>query len=195
MQTVNEHAFKNECLRRIKSEPGLQSILEDCAAKMNSGFFTDGLHDWPSVFVQKWRGGYDIYDAFCFSNLWARATNKEIVCIPLGRVPPPSRDSDLIHNDGVLSALDPPFEGEFRGGPGDNDGFISWNEPLDAGPEYSRKIPPGRLPLEVGTTAAWNTWMHWYQEGGVARWPYRSEIIYLIIAVNGIPACSRASPW
>jgi hypothetical protein len=150
---------------------------------MNVGDFASGKNDWANVIVQKWNDEYDVFDAHCFLHMWSKLHRREIVCIPYGLVPPPKGDKNKEFNNGVVSTLQPPFSGEFFGGTGDDDGYISWDVPLDAGGGLTEPIPPSILPLEVGYTAAWTTIRHCFCATGVARWPYGSNRIYLLIRV------------
>lgn len=184
MQTYNEKAWKDHCLDRIDRETGYLTLLRDCARKMNCGEFRHGGDDWAHVIVQKWNEEYDVFDAHCFLEIWWRIQRHEVAVIPLGPIPPPSNDRNREHNNGAMASLPSPFSGVFVGGTGDDDGCISWNEPLTAGEAFPEAIPPGSLPLEVGYTAAWTTLRHWFYGFGVARWPYGSERLYLLIRVH-----------
>jgi hypothetical protein len=120
MITYNEKAWKDCCLNRIASEPGYLSLLRECTLKMNAGYFASGRIDWANIFVQKWNDQYDVFDAHCFLELWAKLHMRQIVCVPVGPVPPPKSDRDKEFNNGVISTLQPPFTGKFFGGAGDS---------------------------------------------------------------------------
>jgi hypothetical protein len=184
MQTYNEKAWKEHCLNRIEREPEYLPLVRECARKMNSGEYIYGENDWANIIVQKWNEEYDFYDAHCFLEIWSRIQFREIAVIPIGPISPPSNDKNRELNNKALRNLPEPFNGEFFGGTGEDDGYISWHEPLNAGRDFSETIPPGSLPLEVGYTAAWTTIRHWFYEFGVARWPYTSDRIYLLIRVR-----------
>ncbi len=181
--TYNEKAWKDHCLNRIASEVGYLNLLRECARKMNSGDYVAGPNDWAKVIVQKWNEEYDDFDAHCFLDVWSKLQFKEIACIPVGPVHRPKGDKNTEFNNSVISSLPFPFSGKFIGGTGEDDGCISWSAPLDAGADFAELIPPCTLPLEVGYTAGWTTLKHLFYEKGVARWPYDSDRIYLLIRV------------
>jgi hypothetical protein len=90
-----------------------------------------------------------------------------------------------------------------RGGR-DDDGTIEWTVPLEvltpdevkSGQSPSAVLSPGEAPLEIGYTHASRTFWHLWQEGVVWRWPYGSELVWLIAAVNvenGITRLDRLS--
>ncbi len=183
MKTYVETASKDQCLNRIASDAGYLNLLRECARKMNAGDYLSCGNDWANVIVQKWNDEYDVFDAHCFLEVWSKIQLHEIACIPIGPVPQPKSDKDIEFNNGVVSSLAFPFTGEFVGGTGEDDGCISWSEPLNAGPKFRVPILPGVLPLEVGYTTGWTTIRHLFYEKGVARWPYQSERIYLLVRV------------
>lgn len=79
----------------------------------------------------------------------------------------------------------------------DADGELCWSQPIRAqrstgkastetGDGRTRpevmpfEIPPGCIPLEVGSTYPSRTLMHLIKHGGVARWPYESTVVALM---------------
>jgi hypothetical protein len=113
----------------------------------------------------------------------------------------PHPDCDRNANQAGLDDLLGPFVA--RVDPDQNtsdfgDGLLKWNEPIqveqsmgvchtDTASGHSspvifvKTIPPGRVPLEIGTTTASTTLGHLLRLGGVARWPYGSDRITLFL--------------
>lgn len=117
--------------------------------------------------------------------------------IPVGAVPGSDRDRE--GNAASLAALEHPFQAQVdmtQNGAG-QDGFLHWTQPIVATrstgvallePQHGetavvapRTIGAGRAPLEIGYTLPSRTLAHLKREGRVARWPYDSEIITLVI--------------
>lgn len=81
----------------------------------------------------------------------------------------------------------------------ESDGRLSWSEPIstdrstnvglitDCGTTPVRTsvtLPPGGVPLEVGTSKPSTTLMHLRRFGGVARWAYGDDLIALFVDVT-----------
>jgi hypothetical protein len=80
----------------------------------------------------------------------------------------------------------------------DCDGWLEWSDPIEAqvctnetfaGDGGRRehvqvmvRIEPDRIPLEIGSTLPSRTRLHLVESGGVARWPYGSDWVYVWIA-------------
>jgi hypothetical protein len=78
----------------------------------------------------------------------------------------------------------------------EGDGEFSWAAPVraqrstgrslsgDATPRpelIAHEVPPGCVPLEIGLTFPSRTLMHLLKHGGVARWPYQSTVVALLL--------------
>jgi hypothetical protein len=85
----------------------------------------------------------------------------------------------------------------------DCDGWFSWKTAIQANKSSGLglvtdcgtapvnmgvEIPPGGVPLEVGSSKASRTYLHLHMEGGVARWPYDSDRIGLLMNVEHMQA-------
>ena len=78
-----------------------------------------------------------------------------------------------------------------QGDPGE-DGWVQWNEPLRVFrlPEAQQAdgepllLTPAGAPLEIGYTLPSRTLGHLAKEGAVWRWPYNSELLWLVAAVD-----------
>lgn len=82
-----------------------------------------------------------------------------------------------------------PFSAKFIGGLGDDDGSLSWNRStlFTAGSSWNDQseveIKERQVPLEVGYTRSETTFKHIILETGVARWPYGSKWITILVPV------------
>lgn len=95
--------------------------------------------------------------------------------VPVGAVP--GKDCEQQLNQERLDAIASPFRTTFFGGAGDNDGTFGWDSTIE-------------LIHQQGDGAPW----HLRYEGGVARWPYGSESIALILATRRFLGCSAGRP-
>ena len=82
------------------------------------------------------------------------------------------------------------FFGEFWGGLAYDDGYIEWEGNAnfwvyrDGKCDHSVEIPGRRVPLEVGYTMPERTLSHLSSERSLARWPYGSNIITILIMMD-----------
>lgn len=114
----------------------------------------------------------------------------------------PEADAERLANAKALNELPRPFiaEVDLAQNGADQDGVLRWVEPiqmeLSTGTAFyspDRKaapvvkvitVPPGSVPLEIGTTKASNTLFHCRLDRGVARWPYGHDRIRLFVNVG-----------
>lgn len=134
---------------------------------------------------------------------------------------PPGADKEREANAAALADLPHPFtcSVDMSQHNAAGDGMITWTEPIrvtlatglierlpdgSAGPValYS-VVPPGRAPLEIGSSHPSRTWLHLREDGAVARWPYGHSCVRLFlnldrpafwIACPGKAAESRSKP-
>lgn len=109
------------------------------------------------------------------------------LAVPVGAKP--GQDADRSGNQDKLNAgLPPEFTAEiYQGNSHDGDALLSW--PQDAAMPWidglgNEEQGPlcewsGSAPLEIGYTYASRTFLHLFDTGIVARWPYESEDIWL----------------
>ena len=120
--------------------------------------------------------------------------------IPLGHTP--GSDSDRTGNAERLLSLPAPFVARLsmtQNG-ADSDGALEWDSPVTAWRSTTAQIlnahalhsaihapfdlRPWSVPLEVGYTLPSRTWAHLAVEGAVARWPYGSKEIHLLVCLE-----------
>ncbi|HET6509577.1 MAG TPA: hypothetical protein VFG42_22460 [Baekduia sp.] len=153
----------------------------------------------PAI-TQRWgHRGYDWYDAAAVDEVafLAKVGLLAIAWVPVGAVPGKDREQRL--NQERLDAIASPFGATFLGGAGDSDGTLGWDSPIELihqqgdGTELHLKYEPTSIPLEVGHVAPETVPWHIRYEGGVARWPYRSESIALILTTRRYPGRAAGS--
>ncbi|MFF7191813.1 hypothetical protein ACFZAR_43230 [Streptomyces sp. NPDC008222] len=110
----------------------------------------------------------------------------------------PAADAEREANAERLARLHPAFSARLDADQSgaDADGELRWAEPIhaqrstgrassEAGalrPELtSYEVPPGCIPLEGGATFPSRTLLHLHKHGGVARWPYGSTVVALLL--------------
>lgn len=161
----------------------------------------DGNHaQWlVDIFVQDYRGPgrLGLVEAHAFNCFASDLFSGKLKIVGIQAGGTPCGDKDVAGNNSKLFDLPRPFTAKFFGGSGDNDGFLKWDSPafvkhLDCElktrrgfhcRKHASKLKPGCAPLEVGTTTASTTFLH-LRHGPLARWPYGSEAIFLLIPMH-----------
>lgn len=186
--TVHEQAMEQAAMDAVREDPsGWGARLSTTVVKLTDGYYDKTLQD--VIFQHHWRTKITLDVAYAFTIIHEAIFNGDVVFvrIPVGTVP--SSDSSTERNNGALQKISAPFKARFSGGPGDQDGSLSWSAPIDAVSAATPKldtvvVPPGSAPLEVGTTKASRTWLHLAQERCLARWPYGLDRIVLLVVLN-----------
>lgn len=90
----------------------------------------------------------------------------------------------------------------------DCDGWLSWNTPIGLNRssglglvtpcgtspvEMSMHVEPHGVPLEVGSSKPSRTYLHLLQEGGVARWAYGDDHIYVLLNAERMQKWARGA--
>jgi hypothetical protein len=136
--------------------------------------------------------------AFAMLNFWLMKGLVAQVEISVGRTPYPDAERDA--NAAALANLPEPFVAHLDRTQrrADADGWLEWHSPITVnrsvgvafyasgtelpGPILVRHvIPPGGVPLEVGSSLPSRTYLHAIEDNGVARWPYDSTWMRLFI--------------
>ena len=110
----------------------------------------------------------------------------------------PAGDADRRVNAERLARMHPAFAARLDAeqSNAEGDGEVCWTasiraqrstgRPLSGGatpsPQLSaHEVPPGCVPLEIGLTFPSRTLLHLLKHGGVARWPYQSTVVALLL--------------
>lgn len=130
---------------------------------------------------------YSAAEAYYFSKVYIGILKNEILLLPIKLGDKPSNDIEIMQNNLKLSYLPNDFYAEFLPCDGpivdSSDGFLNWDKDVIF---YDSKgneniIKENSIPLEVGYTNPFTTFMHLERDGGVARWPYESDEILLFV--------------
>ncbi len=178
-EQIQDESFDEEC----EKDKNLYAIAYEYYKNIKKNYYTD--IDW---FGQYWDNSFiNVADAHTFGMLhsWAGSGNLTFCTLYVNHTP--NADKDIGWNNGVLQNLPKPFNGKYGGGGNaDDDGWISWNEPIKLnvfdinGIEHRKELNPGKCPLEVGYTKFIRTYFHLAFERILARWPYGSNKIIVM---------------
>lgn len=112
----------------------------------------------------------------------------------------PAGDADRGINAERLTKLNSAFTAwlDVEQSGAEGDGELRWGTPVRAQRSTGRasagdvtrpevdecEVPPGCVPLEIGLTFPSRTLMHLIKHGGVARWPYQSTTVALLLNIQ-----------
>lgn len=166
----------------LYNDPKATQILVEITKNLRDGSYGQ---DYVDAIFQKYRSTYDVYDALKFGQIHQDIMSGRILTVTIELGSCPHKDYEAEKNQMALMGVEKsgPFSATFTGGLGDNDGFLSWSEPIYMVRLSDNKeilIKPGRAPLEVGYTNVETTFNHLQSELWLARWPYHSENITLL---------------
>lgn len=165
--------------RKIELDAQWGSLLVDLIRSLDDR----GESTLGPIFGQRDQSGlFSIYDAHALALLGTSLENNDIICLSIPLVGSPGENHDNRRNRLLMKHLPRPFKGTFFGNAADADGVIEWNERLVL--PSGEDIPPGTVPLEVGTTSYWTTWGHCAFHGGVARIPYGASSMTLLVRIK-----------
>lgn len=143
-----------------------------------------------------------------FTALHTKICAGEILLVQIGTAlmrGGPKADAQRKENAQALARLPAPFHADvdLTQNGGDADGTLKWDAPIrmDAasgvvflGPcrldlkqpvPIVRTVADGWAPLEIGSTTPSRTLLHLLEAGAVARWPYGSDHIWLLVHRDG----------
>ena len=153
-----------------------------------------GQHPWHSA-----SGSWAPEQLACMTALHSDITEGRIAtaCIKVGAEPGPDRERE--ENAALLATLPHPFKADLSltQHMADSDGGFRWTKGIqvhvqtgtviddpDGVPRSDAvrvPIKPMSVALEVGSTLPSRTIWHMRREFGVARWPYGSDVIWLMV--------------
>jgi hypothetical protein len=169
-----------------------RELLLGIHVKMVEGFYNPSY--LGLVIDPHFRRTYNLADAVVWANFLSLYFSGRVLAAEVG-VPndaTPFSDKDTEGNNQVLASLFEPFTAQFFGGKStDGDGSFAWNEPISLTRTLddtmgnvtteSVSVGPRSVALEVGSVNTYNT-LHRLRFGsGVARWPYDSSTITILI--------------
>lgn len=179
---------------RVARDPMYGSMLSQYATRMKSGFYTQNDPDYITSMFQQWGyTGYSNYDAYCFASIHCGIGSGQIGIVDVHVGFTPFRDSQADDNNKALQNIALPFHANFVGGyGGDEDGFLSWNEPIQLNVFSAidntvslQWVDRGNAPFEVGYQKSTKTLMQLsMQPQKLARWAYDSKWIRLFVVLD-----------
>jgi hypothetical protein len=155
-------------------EAGVVEVYADLRRRMIAKEF-EPVSD---VVTQRWRGSFDLYDAYAFGQVYAGLRAGEITITSIALGADPGGDDQLEKNQTKLARLESPFKAILRKGRNDSDGDFSWSASIFLG---DTELQPQSVPLEVGCTKPLTTLWHLHHERGLARWPYGHNRVWLLM--------------
>jgi len=184
------HASAIEAVTRRISEENTEYAgwLKIYFARLNAGFY-GAAH--VAKFVQRFRGqqAFTMEEAYAFMQCHGLLLSGDVLAAEVVVGFPPVADCETDAHNRALAGLPGPFYGKFWGGKDDEDGYIAWDEPVwlqktvghaDGSQDATLvEIPPGRVPLEIGTTLGSRSLAHLQGDRGLARWPYGSDSLWV----------------
>jgi hypothetical protein len=181
-QTIKE-VVEDSIIKNPKNGPLLINLLRD----LRKGKYPKDIVN--AIFQKPRQIDIDIYDAYCFINVWSGLLSGKIATAKIIMGIPPRKNHDIQGNNEILSRLIHPFKAEFIPLKIGSDGYFEWAEELKLQKEnildkvnriVHVPIEPTSIPLEVGYVSAYKTYEYMTTEGGaVARYPYGSDHIYI----------------
>jgi hypothetical protein len=186
-------------LEQWMTQPGGGAMIVEARRRLRNGFYP--THHVRIIGQTDPRAGsWPLEQVAAFLFVHAGLGAGKFVQVDIEMHEAPRRDAERAANAAVLADLPAPFSAALdmeqncspRG-----DGTISWNAPIIAdrgtgvGQEVEQGVqtlceefavrPASGIPLEVGSTTASTTAVHLALGGAVARWPYRSTVVSILL--------------
>ncbi|MGE6579131.1 hypothetical protein [Paenibacillus xylanexedens] len=189
IEQIIKEVVEDQIIRNPEYGPLLINLLRD----LRNGKYPE---DILNAVVQKPRNmDLDIYDAYCFLQVWSDLFSGKIASAKIITGIGPKKDADIEGNNAILSKLTYPFKAEFFPSKNGNDGYFEWLEPIKFitnnillnkdDQVQETQVDAKHIPLELGYTSAYKTYQYMTSEGGaVARYPYHSDHIYIFFNVD-----------
>ncbi|MCP3763675.1 hypothetical protein NLX67_14965 [Domibacillus sp. A3M-37] len=186
--------FKRNLQSKFLKEPEWFPLMYGYIDKLQNGHY-EPKYVVDSIFQKsRFNPDIDIVDAYCFAHIWAGIHSEIIITAAIEIGQGPYQDSKVELNNKLLEKIadtDCPGKATFvpqQGASANDDGIFKWNEEMwfakQNHPKGTKTLIPlkdGYLPLEVGSTDSFRTFRHIFQGFGVARWPYNSPYLYVMV--------------
>lgn len=190
-QTIIEQTVKEQVDNLLLEKPEFATTLYRALKNIKTRFYRSDL---VYAIFQKNRQEHDIYETFCFLKIWSDILLGQILTARVHIFDNPQRNDNIAGNNAALSKLVFPFKAEFIPAHAGDDGYFQWLTDIELQQEIRDlkdykgnksksthiKVPPSRIPLEVGYTSAQKTYEYLYMiTGALARFPYESDEIFI----------------
>lgn len=187
--------IKDNVNRLMAEDQEWCSVLSQALQQLKEGFY---VQEEVDVILQEWPGhSYDIYDAYALSQVRASILGGQIGTAKVDLGATPRADFEVAYHNRMLThSPDGIFSGRFYGGSADQDGEFAWKHSIDLTvqrydaatnallEETCVPIDARSVPLEVGYTKGSRTLLHLMQERGLARWPYESAWLHILVVLD-----------
>lgn len=169
--TLFSRAWRDDIDRQMAVNPGLITTLHEMVVELNGP--KESFSALRDVVSQPWRHPRrDWYDAAALIELGLhmQAGWCVVLRVPLGATP--GKDRDQADNQAKLNRLDRPYSAWCASGNADDDGALSWDEPIvvqhvmDEERKLVVRFRPSQVPLEIGHTEPETTIWHIRRDGG-----------------------------
>ena len=141
---------------------------------------------WQDVIYQSNRDSQTtIYDAIGLGFIHAMLCEGKVGVLKMELPDTPHSNSSVMENKRLVETLPEPFCAQYFGNSADADGHLAWTDTLmfQSKDGNQDEVTPRQIPLEIGTTNVWTTWGHLTYHGGVARVPYGSSDIHVLVTI------------
>jgi hypothetical protein len=191
--TIAARALEGITFNAIATDSRWGPLLQQVREKLLRGDYGK-LAD---VVFQNGRNSIATEDVFGFAQVWAHLHMGHIGVCTINLHELPGSDADVLGNQSKLNEnIHPLFQAivdPARGGLGGDDGTLSWDQPIELTRLFLNEesgecrseawlCEPQAISLEIGTTNISTTLMHLRGRMGVARWPYGSEEITVLVS-------------
>ncbi|MFD1278028.1 hypothetical protein ACFQ51_56770 [Streptomyces kaempferi] len=202
MTTSHERGAHAVLDRLLTRETTAAALVRTRNRLADGNHFTPGFVSAVGQMHRATPGRWPVHQVAAFLDIHAAVGAGRYAMVQVGVGTEPRSDADRTANAQALSDLPVPFVAELdvEQNAADEDGTLSWTEEIivtrSTGVPYtaacaSREtvtiptvMPSYRVPLEVGTTKPSRTLLHLEEDGGVARWAYGSQDLYVLLNLH-----------
>jgi hypothetical protein len=182
---MHEDVFAARADKAMRDPKEAQGMLWMRRAIKEGRWKVDGLQDGLAQPFGGWTPGQTLAMSYLVGYV---ASGRVARCrVEVGQKP--SADADRVLNAFALDQAADPFTAELdvEQNNGDADGSVSWSEPITLNRGFGGDLvtvdPLRDAPLEVGYTCASRTWLHLFEGGSVAHWPYGQTWLWVFVGM------------
>ncbi|NQU06471.1 MAG: hypothetical protein HQ568_10290 [Calditrichaeota bacterium] len=171
--------------KMIDDDPELALLCHSTMVKIKEKFYD---RPYVDIITQPYHG-YSLGEAYAFLQVHAAIGSGKIIQCTVEVGSEPHKDKEVEKNNRLLNNLPKPFVAEFWGGLADEDGFVEWNKAIVCD-QFIKNVRNScickaeKAPLEVGYTDDHTTLYHLGMDRCLARWPYNSNYIHILVLID-----------
>jgi hypothetical protein len=186
VSTWHELAAERDLESALIDTPHWGSIVAEVRRNLLAGHYKD-QRIVDAIFQRDKRAGRLTFEeAHCFACVWCAIAAGDIAVGTVTVGGTPYADAQVDDNLAALRRLPQLFDVTINRS-ANGDGLLTWSSPMfmyrrtpNTDIKEKVRVPAGSLALEIGTTMASRTWMHFTTGFGVARWPYGSPCVVIL---------------